>query len=86
MSELKEKMINTIKESEDKSWFTIPDFQGLTGATASEIITVINSNSEFVKSNKLSDNKLSLYSTREEFNEKTSLFDKLKGAFKNTLD
>lgn len=83
---LKETMINLINETEGKSWYTIPDLQEATGSTASNIISVINSNSEFVKSNNLDKEKLSLFSTREEFNKSTSFFDKLRGSFKNTLD
>lgn len=83
---LKAKMINLVNNTDDKTWFTIPEFEAATGSTSTDIIQVINSNDEFVKSNRLNSDNLSRYSTREEFNKSTSIFTKLRGAFKDTID
>ncbi len=87
MEDLKSKLLQIMdNHSDKKTWYTLKDLEGLTGSSSSEIITVINTNEEFVKSTHLSEDHLSRYSTREEFNRSVSFMDKLKGAFKNTID
>ena len=48
--DLRDKLISTIEAEDNNDWYTIKDLEGLTGATATTIVTVINSNDEFVKS------------------------------------
>lgn len=83
---LKDKIVTTINAKDDKTWFTLDELERLTGSTATQIVSVINSSPEFVRSSYLSEDKLGRYSTREHFNQSSSILQKLKGAFKNTLD
>lgn len=84
--EIKQILLSKMNADDGKTWYTMNDLEVFTGSTATLITPIINTGNEFVKSSRLSKEKLSQFSTREQFNKSASIFTKLSGAIKNTID
>lgn len=79
-------LINLIEGDESKEWYTIKDLTKMSGISESDIIDILSTDDNFLRSTHLSKDNLARFTTKKDFDQKGSFFSKVVGAFKNRID
>lgn len=78
--------LKNIMQQDSQAWFTLSNLSAKTNLPQLDVQKIIKNSKLFVQSSSLTDEGENLFTTRDEFQEKGSLGNKILGAFKNRID
>ncbi len=83
----KEQEIKETLSNDQQKWFTVSEIADKTGlhVNVDELQEMLNTSADFVQSTRSLEGK-NVYATKKDFEDSTSFFTKLKGAFRNRID
>lgn len=83
---MNDKELKKIMQQEKQTWFTLSNLSEKASLGESEVQKVIKKSNLFVQSSSLTNEGENLFSTREDFQKKGSIANRILGAFKNRID
>ncbi len=82
---MNEEELKNIMQKDEQTWFTVSNLSEKTSLNESAIQKMLKNSNLFVQSSSPKDGE-NLFTTRDEFQEKSSFTSKIIGAFKNRID
>jgi hypothetical protein len=82
---MNEEELKNIMQNDEQTWFTLGNLSKKTNLNESAIQKILKNSNQFVQSSSSKDGE-NLFTTREEFKEKSSFASRIIGAFKNRID
>ena len=81
-----EEELKNIMDKDEKTWFTLSKLSEKTKLKESDIQKMVTKSKKFVQSSSLTSEGENMFSTRDDFQKKGSVINKILGAFKNRID
>ena len=83
---MEDNQLKDFMQKGEETWFTLDNLSKNTKVDAASIQNLIKNSKLFVQSSSSNNDGQPLYATKDEFQLKSSFYNKLVGAFKNRID